>query len=354
MSRRASQKSTARTWLAGFVRFGLSPRAATLAITVIWSGVFAAHASAEKLVIAEGAHVIGYLAVYIARDQGYFTQEGLDVDIVPTRGSAQAVAAIIGGGADVALATVSDVANAVAEGRNLKVIAGITNQPQMMLTVSTDFAKKHGITAQSPLDERVKALKGGTFAVSAPGSMTDDVMRTLLTMGGSSPDRDAQIMALGGAGGEMLGALARNSIDGFVLSPPAGNQAEAGGKGIILVNLMAGEIPKYRDMMFQAIASTPATIAEKKDTLIKFTRAIARAQKSMATDKESALALGAKAFPNIDPPVFTSAFNIAYPSFSKDPVVPLPSVQKALDFTPTKKKISADQMVDNAIANAAL
>ena len=218
---------------------------------------------AEKLTVAEGAHVIGYLAVYIAQDEGYFTQEGLDVDIVPTRGSAQAVAAIIGRSADVALATISDVGNAVAQGRNLKIIAGITNQPQMMLTVSSAFAKKHNITASSPLDQRTAALKGGTFAISAPGSMTDDVMRTLLTMGKYSPDRDAQIIALGGSGGEMLGALARNSIDGFVLSPPAGNQAEADGKGIILINLMTGEVPKYRDMMFQGVASTPAIIAEK-------------------------------------------------------------------------------------------
>ena len=208
-----SQKSSACRWLAGFVHFGLSSRAATFALVVVWSGAFAAHASAEKLVIAEGAHVIGYLAVYIAKDEGYFTQEWLDVDIVPTRGSAQAVAAIIGGGADVALATVSDVANAVSEGRNLKVIAGITNQPQMMLTVSTEFAKKHNITAQSPLDQRLKALKGGTFAVSAPGSMTDDVMKALLTMGGFSPDRDAQIMALRGAGSEMLGARTKPAIE---------------------------------------------------------------------------------------------------------------------------------------------
>jgi NitT/TauT family transport system substrate-binding protein len=348
-----SQQSSAWAWVAGIPRLG-PHRAAAFALIVISTCAFATHAAAEKLVIAEGAHVIGYLAVYIAKDEGYFTQEGLDVEIVPTRGSAQAVAAIIGGGADVALATVSDVANAVSQGRDLKIIAGITNQPQMMLTVSTDFAKKNGITAQSPLEQRLRALKGGTFAVSAPGSMTDDVMRTLLTMANLSPDRDAQIMALGGTGTEMLGALARDSIDGFVLSPPAGNQAEADGKGVILVNLMSGEIPKYRDMMFQAIASTPATIAEKKASIVKFIRAIARAQKLMTTDKDKALALGAMAFPNIDPAVFKSAFSIAYSSFSQDPVMSLPSVQKALDFTATKTKVPADQVVDNEIAKAAL
>ncbi len=327
--------------------------AITFSLLFAWSTVFAGQASAEKLVVAEGAHVIGYLAVYIAKDEGYFTSEGLDVEIVPTRGSAQAVAAIIGRSADVALATVSDVSNAVAQGRDLKIIAGITNQPQMMLTVSANFAKKHAVSANSPLEQRIKALKGGTFAISAPGSMTDDVMRTLLKMGNYSPDQDAQIVALGGSGSEMLGALARNSIDGFVLSPPAGNQAEADGKGVILVNLMTGEIPKYRDMMFQAVVSTPAIIAEKGKVLTKFTRAIARAQKLMLTDKEKALALGTKAFPNINPLVFKSAFNVAYSSFSKDPIVPLQGVEKALDFTPAKGKVPADKIIDNSIAKAA-
>ena len=334
------------------VRFCSS--ALALGLILAWCGFLAGPAfAADKIVVAEGAHVIGYLAVYIAKDEGYFTQEGLDVDIVPTRGSAQAVAAIIGGSADVALATISDLANAVSQGRSLKVIAGITNQPQMMLTVSADFAKKHNISASSPLDQRVKALKGGTFAISAPGSMTDDVMRTLLIMGNYSPDQDAQIIALGGSGSEMLGALARHSIDGFVLSSPAGNQAEADGKGIILVNLMTGEVPKYKDMMFQAVASTPQIIASKHELLTKFVRAIARAQKLIATNKEKALGLGKKAFPNIDPAVFKSAFEISYASFSKGPIVPLPGVDKALDFTPAKGKVPADQIVDNSIAGAA-
>ena len=328
---------------------------AIICATVLgWMAAFCGPVSAQKLIVAEGAHVIGYLAVYIAKDEGYFAKEGLEVEIVPTRGSTQAVAAVIGRSADVALATVTDVANAVAQGRNLKLIFGITNQPQMMLTVSKDFARKHDITAKFPLDQRVKALKGGKFAVSAPGSMTDDVMRTLLEMGNLSPDRDAQILALGGAGGEMLGAMSRNNIDGFVLSPPAGNQAESDGTGIILVNLMTGEVPKYRDMMFQAVICTPATISEKGPLLAKFARAIAQVQKLMIDDKEKALALGTKAFPNIDPRVFRSAFNISYASFSRDPTVPLPGVAKALDFTTAKGKLSADSIIDNSIAASAL
>jgi NitT/TauT family transport system substrate-binding protein len=309
--------------------------------------------AAEKLTVAEGAHVIGYLAVYIAQSEGFFAKEGLDVDIVPTRGSAQAVAAIVGGSADVALATVSDIANAVAHGRDLKLIAAITDQPQMMLTVSTEFAKKHNLSASSSLEQKVKALKGGKFGVSTPGSMTDDVIRTLLKMAGLSPDQDAQILALGGKGGEMLSALSRNSIDGFVLSPPAGNQAEAEGKGIVLVNLMSGEVPKYRDMMFQVVASTPSNIKSKHDQLTTFVKAIAQAQNLIAKDKPKALELGQRAFPNIDPKVLKSAFNIAYDSFSKNPVIPEAGVNKALDFVPKKGSVTANTLTDNSIANIA-
>jgi NitT/TauT family transport system substrate-binding protein len=223
----------------------------------------------------------------------------------------------------------------------------------MMLTVSKDLAAKHNITPSSPLDQRVGALKGGKFAVSAPGSMTDDVMRTLLEMAKLSPDRDAEILALGGAGSEMLGAMARKSIDGFVLSPPAGNQAEADGTGVILVNLMTGEVPKYRDMMFQAVISTPETVAAKSAALTKFARAIAQVQQLMGSDKEKALALGTKAFPNIDARVFKSAFNISYSSFARTPTVPLPGVEKALEFTSAKGKLHAEGIVDNSIAKAA-
>jgi NitT/TauT family transport system substrate-binding protein len=347
-----SQSERALDRIAWSRRSRISARATILALMFACLPFTAGRASAETLVVAEGAHVIGYLAVYIAKEDGYFTSEGLDVDIVPTRGSAQAVAAIIGRSADVALATVSDIANAVSQGRDMKLIAAITNEPQMMLTVSTDLAKKNGISPASPLDQRLKALKGGTFAISAPGSMTDDVMRTLLEMANLSPDRDAQILALGGAGSEMLGALARKSIDGFVLSPPAGNQAEADGKGIILVNLMTGEIPKYRGMMFQGIVSTPVQIGGKRDALVRFTKALARAQKLMAADRDKALALGIKAFPNINPAVFKSALDVAYPSFADGPSIALPGVEKALSFTSAKGKISADRIVDNSIAEA--
>ena len=67
------------------------------------------HSFAERLVVAEGAHIIGYSPAYIAQEQGYFKDAGIDVDIVLSHGSAQGVAAVAGGSADLTLATASDV-----------------------------------------------------------------------------------------------------------------------------------------------------------------------------------------------------------------------------------------------------
>ena len=175
------------------------------------------HSLAEKLVVAEGAHIIGYAPAYIAQDQGYFKDAGLDVNIVLSHGSAQAVAAVVGGSADVTLATAPDVLNAVAHGRQLRMILGITNQPQLLLTVSPKLLAKANVTPASPVADRARALKGARVGISTPGSMTDEVLRTILKMGGLDPDRDVSIIAMGGDGAPMLAALQHGNIDGFVL-----------------------------------------------------------------------------------------------------------------------------------------
>ncbi|HEX3882613.1 MAG TPA: ABC transporter substrate-binding protein [Stellaceae bacterium] len=309
---------------------------------------------AERLVVAEGAHIIGYAPAYIAQDQGYFKDAGLDVDIVLSHGSAQAVAAVVGGSADLTLATASDVLNAVAHGRQLRMILGITNQPQLLLTVSPKLLEKEHVTPASPVADRARALKGARIAISTPGSMTDEVLRTILKIGGLDPDRDVSIIAMGGDGAPMLAALQHGNIDGFVFSPPAGNEAQAKNYGTILVNLMAGDVDKYRGMLFQIGAVAPAILEKRKPALTAFLRAIARAQDLIAKHPDQGEALARKSFPNIDPEVFKAAFTAALPSFLPNPSIPASGLEKAIAFSPLAGKTSAADLVDEAPAHDAM
>jgi NitT/TauT family transport system substrate-binding protein len=309
---------------------------------------------AEKLVVAEGAHIIGYSPVYIAQDQGYFKDAGLEVEIVLSHGSAQAVAAAVGGSADLTLATASDMLNAVAHGRQLRMILGITNQPQLLLTVSPKLLEKANVTPASPVADRARALKGARLGISTPGSMTDEVLRTILKIGGLDPDRDVSIIAMGGDGAPMLAALQHGNIDGFVLSPPAGNEAQAKKYGAILVNLMAGDVDKYRSMLFQIGAAVPSTLEKRKPALTAFLRAIARAQELIAKHPDEAEASARKAFPSIDPDVFNAAFSAAAPSFLPNPSIPVASLEKAIAFSPLAGKASAADVLDEGPARDAM
>src|SRR5665213_3209455 len=141
-------------------------RVASVIVAVLALCAAPNHSFAEKLVVAEGAHIIGYAPAYIAQDQGYFKDAGLDVDIVLSHGSAQAVAAVVGGSADLTLATASDVLNAVAHGRQLRMFLGITNQPQLLLTVSPKLLEKENVTPASPVADRARALKGARIVKS--------------------------------------------------------------------------------------------------------------------------------------------------------------------------------------------
>jgi NitT/TauT family transport system substrate-binding protein len=293
---------------------------------------------AEKLVVAEGAHIIGYAPAYIAQDQGYFKDAGLDVEIVLSHGSSQAVAAVVGASADLTLATAPDVLNAVAHGRKLRMILGITDQPQLLLTVSPKFLQKANLTPASPIADRARALKGARIGISTPGSMTDEVLRTILKIGGLDPDRDVSIIAMGGDGAPMLAALQHGNIDGFVFSPPAGNEAQAKQYGTILVNLMAGDVEKYRGMLFQIGAAVPGTLEKRKPALTAFLRAIARAQELIAKHPDEAEAVARTAFPKIDPDVLKAAFVAAAPSFLPNPSIPVSGLEKAIAFSPLAGK----------------
>ena len=50
----------------------------------------------KKITIAEPLHLIGYLPLYVAINEGYFEEEGLDVEVVTSTGGAHVTTVISG------------------------------------------------------------------------------------------------------------------------------------------------------------------------------------------------------------------------------------------------------------------
>ena len=50
----------------------------------------------QKLTVAEPVHLIGYLPLYVAIHEGYFAEEGLEVQVVQATGGAHVTAVVSG------------------------------------------------------------------------------------------------------------------------------------------------------------------------------------------------------------------------------------------------------------------
>ena len=133
-----------------------------------------------KLTIAVGGKTLFYyLPLTIAERNGYFKDEGLDVEILDFPGGAKALQALLGGSADVVSGayehTISSRRRASPSRRSCcraSTRASCSRMP-----------KAKAATYKSPAD-----LKGMKIGVTAPGSSTNMFVNILLAKAGLKPD----------------------------------------------------------------------------------------------------------------------------------------------------------------------
>ncbi|GAA1815374.1 ABC transporter substrate-binding protein [Nesterenkonia flava] len=76
---------------------------------------------------------------YVAEDQGYYSEAGVDVELLPGGPSTTVEPLVASGQADIGVANLDSIARAVAEGGDFTVIAGIIQRnPQVLLSLADD------------------------------------------------------------------------------------------------------------------------------------------------------------------------------------------------------------------------
>jgi NitT/TauT family transport system substrate-binding protein len=128
--------------------------------------------------------VITTAGAYFALEQGFFRQEGLDVEIVPYPGSVTVVRALLSRQVDIALTDPATTFLAYVNGAPLKIIAGAVEK-------GTDV-----VVAASGIGS-IADLKGKRFGISDPGGQGHSQARLLAAKHGLNPD-DIQYLAIGG------------------------------------------------------------------------------------------------------------------------------------------------------------
>src|SRR5579884_2298120 len=146
---------------------------------------FASAQSRPKVTIAVGGGAcLCYLPTMLAKALGEYEKAGLDVETVDLKGGSQALAAVMGGSADVVSGYYDHCVNLAAKGQELKAFVVYDRYPGLVLGVSP----RHTAEINS-----VKDLAGKKVGVSAPGSSTDFFLKYLLAKNGVAPDSVAVI-----------------------------------------------------------------------------------------------------------------------------------------------------------------
>ncbi len=153
------------------------------------------------------------IVFYIARERGYYREEGLDLDLI-VMPAVVATQALIGGNVEF-VGTGGAGIVPVLRGAPLQFLFVTFYRPQYWL-----YAK--------PEIRSVEDLKGKRVGVSSIGSGPDSLLRVLLKQHGLEGGRDVTIMAIG-SGSARLTALKARSVDASMLTPPSNFMARQAG-----------------------------------------------------------------------------------------------------------------------------
>ena len=198
----------------------------------------------------------------VTRAQDMFLAEGLDVELVYTRGGNAAMQALIGGAVDYAATSFDVAVQAFAKGGDIRRFATTGRLPLFALAVGPGKVEEIADIA---------ALEGATVGVSALGNADHTLMLFLLQQAGA----DASKVEFAVLGPNLFEALNRGHVDaGMVQEPALTLVVKAGGK--VLFNAMNIEdAEKYLGGPYEFMGV--AVRAAERDQRLEEMRALARA-----------------------------------------------------------------------------
>lgn len=160
----------------------------------------------------------------VARARGHFANEGLDVELVYTRGGNAAMQALVGGSVEYAGTSFDVALQAVANGAQVRRFASTGRLPLFALAVAPDRAAD--LTT-------VAALNGTTVGISGLGNADHALLLYLLDEAGVAPSS----VSFATIGTNLYDALRVGQVDAAMVQEPALTLIVADG-GRELVNFM--------------------------------------------------------------------------------------------------------------------
>jgi NitT/TauT family transport system substrate-binding protein len=258
--------------------------------------------------------IVDVAPIYLGKEQGFFTDRGIDLDLVQTTGGAASIPGVIAGDFQYSFANITSVLLAQSKGLPLRLIAEGNSSTGDETSDFGGIVVPPGSAITSP-----KQLEGKTVAVNNLANIGEVTIRKAIEDDGGNPD-NVKFAEL--AFPDMPAALANGQVDAAWIVEPFFTVAQQAGNVVISRNL-ATVVP---DLTIGTYFTTEQQIKENPELTKNFQEAI---QESLqyAQDNPDEVRRILLTYTKIDPAV---AAALTLPAFPQE--VNTDSVQAIADL----------------------
>lgn len=240
--------------------------AVVLAVTALPMGVFAAKKDSTeekltKVTLNEVAHSIFYAPQYVAIEEGYFAEKGLDLTLVTGFGADKTMTAVISGEADIGFMGAEASVYAYQEG---------ATDPVVNFAQLTQRAGNFLVAREEMPDFKWEDLKGEKVLGGRKGGMPEMVFEYILKKNGIDPQKDLTIDQSIDFGSTAAAFTSDDSAAYTVEFEPSATILEKDRAGYVVASL--GEASGY--VPYTSYSTKASYMKENPEIIQKFTDAL--------------------------------------------------------------------------------
>ena len=270
--------------------------------------------------------------LWYTTEQKLFPKYGLDVELIYIPTALHVTRVVLTGDSQIAFSGGAPVVNAIRSAADLVFIGGVANVPAFYMMALPEI-------------KSVADLKGKTVGVTRFGSSTDFALRYLVQKNGFNPDKDLNILQLGGMP-ELAAALSKRLIVAAPLSAPTHIRARAAGAQPLLDMAKAGVYFPHT-----AVITSRSYLKTNRETTLNFFRAYCEGLQRFVQDKTAAKKIIQKYTRDNAEDILEATYQYAVDYVVRPPYPNREGIVETLKLSqnPEAKKANPDHFLDSSV-----
>lgn len=277
---------------------------------------------------------------YVALGKGYYKEEGLNVSIQPSKGTADAIRAVVSGIADIGFIDIPSLVASGAAGGAIKIVAVNYQKPPYCV-----FSLDPGANITEP-----KQMAGLEFG-SSTSSFLPRIMQAFMAMHGVDGKTLKVVNIDGAARVPMLAARKVASVDQFIMSEPSIRRAVTDAKPKCLFLGDHG-----LEIYSNSIGTTEEYLTKNPDVVKKFVRASLRGWQFALANPEESAKIQLQYIKALNPEIVVDEINVLKrvaitPEVQKNGfgIMSIEKMKKTVDFINDNVEITGEKLTAEQI-----